>query len=80
MGLYFRRLEPKVFALVFSGEAGGGGVGEADGVCSKHGEANARKRPIIRLILINLENKKFMNVEYIKIRVIVTARDGDRIV
>ena len=80
MGLYFRRLEPKVFALLFSDEAAGVGVGEPDGVCSKHGEANARKRPIIRLILINLENKKFMNVEYIKIRVIVTARDGDRIV
>jgi len=80
LGLYFRRLEPKVFTLAFSGKASGVGVGEPDGVCSKHGEANARKRPIIRLILINLENKKFMNVEYIKIRVIVTARDGDRIV
>ena len=80
MGLYFFRLEPKVFALVFSGEAGGVGVGEADGVCAKHGEANARKRPIIRLSFINLENKKFIKAEYIKIRVIGTARDGDRIV
>ena len=55
-------------------------MGEADGVCSKHGEANARKRPIMRLSFINLENKKFIKAEYIKIRVIGTARDGDRIV